>query len=458
MSESLIISVSGLRGIVGESLTASVASDYAGVFGTFLKKTLNKEQEKLSICIGRDTRKSGPALAEAAARGLNQVGIDVIDLGIVTTPGVGIMVKHLGCSGGVIITASHNPVQYNGIKLLMSDSMAPRPDIAERIKHIFLDSRFEFVEPEQFGSVTSSEETDRIHIEKVLSLVEKDKIASKNFNIVLDPVNGAAGRVTKKLLAELGCRVRAINDDPSGEFAHTPEPLAQNLTGLCDVVKSEKADIGFAQDPDGDRLAIVDENGSYIGEEYTLALATKYVLSKTVGTVATNLSTSRLIDDVALCSGGRVIRTPVGEVNVASAMVEHNCIIGGEGNGGVIDLRVVPIRDSLVAICFVLQLMTDTNKTISQLVGEIGRYYMVKHKFTVDKDQLEKILESAKVKFSNAKLNDIDGCRFDFDDGWLHLRPSNTEPVVRLIVEAKDKNSAQKYINVIEQIRSSIKK
>jgi len=456
MSEELIISVSGLRGIVGESITASVASDYANAFGTFLKKSQNKGRGKLSICIGRDTRKSGPMLAEAVARGLNQVGIDVLDLGVVTTPGAGIMVDYLNCDGGVIITASHNPVQYNGIKLLLSDSMAPRPAAAEQIKQIFLDSHFEFVKPDRLGNAAAREKTDSVHIEKVLSTVDRSKIASKNFNVVIDPVNGAGSRVTKRLLAELGCRIRAINDEPSGEFAHTPEPLEENLAGLCDVVKSERADIGFAQDPDADRLAVVDEEGTYIGEEYTLALAAKYVLGKRTGTVAANLSTSRMIDDIAAQSGSKVIRTAVGEVNVASAMIENNCIIGGEGNGGVIDLRVVPIRDSLVAICFVLQLMADTNKTISQLVGEIGGYYMVKHKFAADKDQLEKILEAAKERFSDAKLNDVDGCRFDFDDGWLHLRASNTEPVVRLIVEAKGKNSAQKYIDDIEQVRSSV--
>lgn len=214
--------------------------------------------------------------------------------------------------------------------------------------------------------------------------------------------------------------------------------------------------MGFAQDPDADRLAIFDENGTYIGEEYTLALAGEYVFSKKTGTAAVNLLTSRMIDDIAAKAAGRVIRTPVGEANVAAAMLENNCIIGGEGNGGVIDLRVGPVRDSLVAIALVLQLMAETGKTVSQLVDEIGGYYMSKDKFAADKSQARQILNSAKKTFTNAKLNTNDGCRFDFDDGWLHLRTSNTEPVMRLIVEAKDELTARKYIDAVLNIQKEI--
>jgi len=274
--------------------------------------------------------------------------------------------------------------------------------------------------------------------------------------MVLDSVNGAGGRVTKKLLAEFGCEVVAINDEPTGIFAHEPEPAAANLTGLCEVVKAGNAQIGFAQDPDADRLAIVDENGTYIGEEYTLALAAQHVFSKKSGTAAANLSTSRMIDDVAERTGSAVIRTPVGEANVVNAMLEHNCVIGGEGNGGVIDLRIVPIRDSLVAIALVLQLMTETGKTISQLVEQIGGYCMIKTKFTADKQHTQQLIDAAKKLFSDAKVNTSDGCRIDFDDGWMHIRASNTEPVVRLIVEAKDEAAAQKYIDAVSNLRKQI--
>ncbi|MDH4239639.1 MAG: phosphoglucosamine mutase [Phycisphaerae bacterium] len=456
MAEELIISISGMRGIVGENLTASIAEEYGCAFGTFLKKRLTGKKEKLSVCIGRDSRPSGEMLKTAVTEGLCKAGVDVIDLGLVTTPCAGIMVRELGCSGGMVVTASHNPSQYNGIKLLLGNSMAPPPDTAEQIKQCFFDKHFALADSNDYGRVTSNERTDTVHITKVLAIVDKEAIAARKFNVLLDSVNGAGGRVTKKLLDELGCVVTAINDEPTGVFAHAPEPTAKNLTGLCEAVKTGRAEIGFAQDPDADRLAIVDETGTYIGEEYTLALAAKYIFSTKTGKAATNLSTSRMLDDIAEEAGGQVVRTPVGEANVAKAMLEHNCIIGGEGNGGVIDLRVSPIRDSLVGIALVLQLMAETGKSISELVSEIGGYYMSKDKFTADKSQARQILDLAKEAFADAKLDTADGCRFDFDDGWLHLRVSNTEPVMRVIVEAKDQPTARKYIDAVSNIRKKI--
>ncbi|MFH1719452.1 MAG: phosphoglucosamine mutase [Planctomycetota bacterium] len=459
MAEQLIISVSGMRGIIGENLTAPVAVEYGCAFGMFLKESRFESQntgqkDRLSVCIGRDSRPSGLMLVSAVAEGLCTAGIDVVDLGIVTTPGVGIVLRDLGCAGGVVITASHNPVQYNGIKLLLGSGTAPPPESAERIKQYFLNRNFSPVDSSLRGTLTSSKQTDATHIARVLAIIDKEAIAAKTFKVVLDSVNGAGGRVTKKLLVELGCEIVAINDEPTGVFPHEPEPTAENLTGLCDVVRTEGADIGFAQDPDADRLAIVDEKANYIGEEYTLALAAKYIFSKRSGNAATNLSTSRMIDDIANRAGGRVIRTAVGEANVAAAMVEHDCIIGGEGNGGVIDLRVGPVRDSLVGIALVLQLMAETGKTVSQLAAEIGGYYMSKNKFVADQTQARRILDAARKAFSEARLDTTDGCRFDFDGGWLHLRASNTEPVMRIIVEAKDRQAAQGYIDQVKTIRA----
>jgi len=454
MAEPLKITVSGLRGIVGENLTSAVARDYGSVFGGFLKDTESARQRRLQVCIGRDSRPSGKMLQAAVADGLCAVGIDVIDLGIVTTPGVGIMLKHLGCTGGVVITASHNPQPYNGIKLLLKNGMAPPEAAAEGIKKHFSDKSFTRLDRSQHGRTTSNRRAESIHIDKVLAIVDRDKIAARRFKVVLDSVNGAGGPTTKKLLEKLGCSTTAVNNEPTGIFAHTPEPVAENLTGLCEQVKHARADVGFAQDPDADRLAIVDEAGKYIGEEYTLALAAKYIFSKKSGNAATNLSTSRMIDDIAAEARCRVIRTPVGEANVAAAMLENDCVIGGEGNGGVIDLRVGPIRDSLVAAALVLQLMAETDKTISRLVDEVGGYYMIKDKFTADEVQASNILESAKSRFPEAKLNASDGYRFDFEDGWLHLRLSNTEPVMRVIVEAKNESVARKYIDTVADIRN----
>jgi len=451
MAEQLIISVSGMRGIIGRNLTASVAVEYGVAFGTFLHAT--RTGTRLSVCIGMDSRPSGPMLKSAVTAGLADAGVDVIDLGLVTTPCVGISLRELGCAGGVVITASHNPIRYNGIKLLLDNGIAPSPEVAAKIRQYFFDKNFTHTDSIHCGKVTSDNQADDRHLAKVLRIIDKEKIAARKFKVALDSVNGAGGRVTKMLLAELGCEVSAVNDEPTGLFAHGPEPTAENLQGFCRVVKAKGADVGFAQDPDADRLAIVDENGTYIGEEYSLALAAKYIFSKKTGTAATNLSTSRMIDDIARQAGGQVIRTPVGEANVASAMLDHDCIIGGEGNGGVIDLRVGLIRDSLVGIALVLQLMAETGKTISQLAREIGGYYMSKDKFAAGQDQAPQIFESAKKIFAGANLNATDGCRFDFDDGWLHIRASNTEPVIRVIVEAKDQVAAQKYIDAVMKIR-----
>lgn len=479
MAEKLIISISGMRGIIGENLNAAIAVDYGCAFGIFLKsqckntgkapntpadgncgsvpgislKSRSKNTGKRPVvAIGTDTRSSGRMLSSAVSAGLCSVGVDVIDLSVVATPTVGIVLRHLGCDGGLVITASHNPIEYNGIKLLLSDGIAPGPEEAERIKQIYYDKDFSQVSSTDCGRITTYDDPDSVHLPKVLGCVDAAAIAACGFRVVLDSVNGAGARCGAALLSSLGCEVIPINDAPTGLFAHTPEPTAEHLTELCDKVKSSGADIGFAQDPDADRLAIVDEKGNYIGEEYTLALAARYIFMHRKGTAAANLSTSRMIDDIAAGYGCKVLRTAVGEANVAAAMVENSCIIGGEGNGGVIDLRVGPVRDSLVAMALVLQLCGETGERISQLVSDMESYRMCKEKFTAEKSQAAEIIESVKKLFPAARLNTIDGCRFDFDDGWLHLRTSNTEPVMRLISEFKKGSGSQNYIDAVRQI------
>lgn len=456
MAEELIISISGMRGIIGENLTAAIAAEYGCAFGTFLKRNKQDSATRPVVCLGRDSRPSGQMMATALAGGLTSVGVDVVMVGIVTTPGVGIMTQFLGCAGGVVITASHNPIEYNGIKLLLGNGIAPPKDVAEQIRQCYFDRDFDLAASIDCGKVCHDSRSDQVHIEKTLAIVDKQIIAAKNFKVVLDSVNGAGGRVGKKLLAELGCSVVAINDEANGIFAHTPEPTKENLTGLCEKMRVEKADVGFAQDPDADRLAIVDENGTYIGEEYSLALAAKYIFGKMKGKAAANLSTSRMIDDIAEAAGCQVIRTAVGEANVADAMVANDCVIGGEGNGGVIDLRVSPVRDSCVGMALVLQLMAETGKSISELVEDIGGYYVEKTKFAADATVAGRIIELAKEKFTDAKVNTLDGCRFDFEDGWVHLRTSNTEPVMRLIVETKDRGDAAKYVDAVTKIRQQV--
>jgi phosphomannomutase len=395
-------------------------------------------------------------LSAAVSAGLCASGIDVIDLGIVTTPCVGIMTRHLRCAGGIVITASHNPVEYNGIKLLGSNGVAPPANVAGEIRAAYRERRFSLAPSVENGGISANDETDSIHIGKVLAIVDGKAVRKKRFRVVLDSVNGAGGRITKKLLAALGCRLTAVNDEPTGRFAHAPEPTGANLASFCRVVRRHKADIGFAQDPDADRLAIVDEKGRYIGEEYTLALAAKCIFRHRRGTAATNLSTSRMIDDIAAAAGTRVIRTPVGEANVAEAMIRERCVIGGEGNGGVIDLRVGPVRDSLVGIALVLQLMAETGRPVGELARECGNYAMLKEKFEADAVLAGRLIEAAKKEFAGARVDTSDGCRFDFDDAWVHLRSSNTEPVMRVIAEAPSDAAARAYVDRVLAIRNRL--
>jgi len=456
VSGELIISISGLRGIVGENFDESIAQSYSRAFGTFLLQDVGGKQ-KLTVCMGRDSRTSGPKISRAVMEGLCDVGIDVIDLGIVSTPGVGVMVRELECEGGIIITASHNPAEYNGIKVLLDGGMAPPMEKAQAIKETFLKKKFSVVVSEQRGRINRNDRACEIHIQKVLEIVDAEVIREKKFRVVIDSVHGAGGREGSELLKALGCDGIEMYNEPTGLFPHSPEPTADSLGELCEKVIEHKADIGFAQDTDADRIAVVDETGRYIGEDYTLALAAKFILSKRKGKAATTLSTSRMIQDVVEQAGGELIYTAVGEANVVDAMIKNQCVIGGEGNGGVIDLRVCPIRNSLVGMAFILQLMAESGKTISRLADGIKSYVMKKDKFEADENQANRILLAAKEGFTEARLNTIDGYRFDFEDGWLHLRTSNTEPIMRVIVEAENESKAQYYLDAVLEIRERIK-
>lgn len=455
MAEELIISISGMRGIIGENLSPSIAAEYASAFGSYIKRK-SKSSAKLKVCIGRDSRPSGEMIESAVASGLCAVGVDVVLLGIVTTPCVGIMIRELDCAGGIVITASHNPIAYNGIKLLLDDGIAPPIDIASQIKQSYFDKDFDLTASIDCGHIRTDTTTDSIHIEKVKKICNVTSIQNKKLKVVLDSVNGAGGRIGKDMLEQLGCEVVGMNLEQTGIFAHTPEPTKENLVSLCAKVKEVGADIGFAQDPDADRLAIVDSKGEYIGEEFTLALAAKLVFSRSKGKAAANLSTSRMIDVLAKDCDSEVIRTPVGEANVAGAMVANGCIIGGEGNGGVIDLRVGPVRDSLVAMALVLDLMAEQDKSIDEIVADIPTFIMQKEKFKVDKDKIAVVLEKAKEVFAGATIDTRDGYRFDFDDGWIHLRGSNTEPIMRIIAEGDSYESLEKYMQQAREICAQV--
>ena len=449
--DTLMVGVSGMRGTIGGSLTPQAVSDMAAAFAAWLAAT-RPNKRPLKIVFGRDSRLSGPWVRDIALGTLAAAGVEVIDLDVVTTPGTAMMVKHLSADGGLVATASHNPIQWNGLKCLTADAVAPPIAEAQKIVQLFRDRTAAFAPVTDLIPVRRNTETHALHVKRVLEFVDALGISTRRYKVVLDSVNGAGCVATATLLSKLGCRSVHLNGTPDGRFPHEPEPTEKNLTGLADEVRRQKADIGFAQDPDADRLAIVDETGHYIGEEYSLALCAKWLLSRRPGVAVTNLSTSRMLDDVAAQHNSRVIRTPVGEAHVAAAMLRESAIIGGEGNGGVIDPRIVPGRDSLVGIAYVLQLMAATGRTISQLVSEIPRYEMIKDKFPCPSESAHRAVAALKEHFAAEKLDLQDGIRIDWPDSWLHARASNTEPIMRIIAEAKDRATAQKRVEHIRGI------
>jgi phosphomannomutase len=452
--DALMIGVSGMRGVVGTTLTPAVVSRMGAAFASWLHETQKPANgSRFRVVFGRDSRPSGFWVRDAAASALVASGIELIDLDVVTTPGVAMMVKHLSADAGVIATASHNPIQWNGLKFLNRNSVAPPPADAQRIRQLYDEQRARWASVRDLVPPARNSETHALHVKRVLEHVDVTGISAKRYKVVLDSVNGAGGVATATMLSKLGSQLVHMNATPNGQFPHDPEPTAGNLKSLCDEVKRQKAACGFAQDPDADRLAIIDEQGNYIGEEYSLALCAKWILSKRPGGVAvTNLSTSRMLDDIAAAHDGRVIRTPVGEANVIDTMLRERAVIGGEGNGGVIDPRIVPGRDSLVGIAYVLQLLASTGKTLSQIVAEIPRYEIVKTKFDCRREDANRAVEALKGEFGHEKIDTQDGIRIDWDRAWVHARPSNTEPIMRIIAEAPDRATAEKRIAQVQSV------
>ena len=449
MSE-LIVSVSGVRGIVGESLTPEVAREFGLAFAAMVGPGS-------SVTIARDTRTHGPQIQNGVIDGLMAGGVSVINLGVVSTPGAALMTNRLDVAGGVIITASHNPAEYNGIKFLQPSGPALAAADAERLKAIW--QAKEFARADAPGTLSKNDRTHAEHVEAVCNVTDVDLIRSQKFTVVVDSINGAGCAVTPMLLERLGCKLVHLNGEPTGQFAHKPEPIAQNLTDLGAQIPAAGAQVGFAQDPDADRLVVVDETGAFIGEEYTLALATAFVLSGRTGTIATNMVTSRMVDDIAAAAGCSVVRSPTGEANVVEAMQREGCLFGGEGNGGVIDPRVVPVRDSLVGMAMVLQFMAQTGQSVSELVAAIPRYTMLKDKMTCPADLATKVIGAARARFAgepDARVDESDGLRVDIADGWVSVRASNTEPIIRVTTEAADPARAQALQQELRDLAESI--
>lgn len=450
MASRLMMSVSGVRGVVGETFTPELIVKAGSALAKFAGYG--------RIVIGRDTRPTGETISKALESVLVLSGCDVINLGIVPTPTAGLMIRELKAAGGIVITASHNPVEWNAFKFMNSRGIFLN---SADIKKLFtyMEGDFKYVKWNKTGKVTSDNTSHKVHISKVINAVHRDRIRKKRYKVVLDSVNGAGSEITLKLLSELNCRIIPLYCDMHAGFPRGAEPLPENLKDLSKAVKQYKADIGFAQDPDADRLAIVNENGEPIGEENTLSLVVEHILSRKKGGVVINLSTTKAIEDIAGKYGVKVKRTKVGEINVVDEMLKTRALIGGEGNGGVISPAVHPGRDSLAGIGYILEMMTERGSTISELVCNLPQYVMRKGKVALENpESSSQLIKKISAQFKGERTSNIDGLRIDFTrhaefkGGWVHLRSSNTEPVFRIIAEGRDRKQTDHIYNYFAEM------
>lgn len=430
---SLMVSVSGIRGRVGESLTPEVVARYAAAFGAWAMAQGKGD----AVVLGRDSRVSGPLFHSVAMAALRSVGARVIDIGLTTTPTCQLVVEELHAAGGVMLSASHNPIEWNALKFIGPSGLFLEASEASDMRAL-VEKGIPYASWDKLGSVGDHRGAMAAHIDRVLAIpfVDVEKIRARRFRVALDCVRGAGGAIVPQLLERLGCEVTAINTETDGRFPRAPEPVAENLGELERLVKSSGADVGFAVDPDVDRLALVSDEGRAIGEDYTLALAARVVLRHRRGPVVTNLSTSRVVEDVATAAGVPVIRAPVGEVNVAVRMRDEGAPIGGEGNGGVILSEVHLGRDAPIGVALILQLLVEEGRALSRVVRELPRYVIVKDKLDRPAASLDSVYKALQGAFPGAEADTQDGLRLAWADRWVHVRPSGTEPIVRVIAEA----------------------
>ncbi len=409
------------------------------------------------VVVGRDSRVSGPFINDIVKGCLAASGCEVIDIGIVSTPTVELEIEYHKAAGGIAITASHNPIQWNGLKFMGSDGRFLNPDQAAKVYALADEGAFVLQPWDKLGRVKSDDGANQRHIDAVLNLsyVDVEALRKRRFKVVVDTVNGAGGLIIPQLLEALGCEVITINEEANGRFAHTPEPLPENLTQLSEAVKKHKADVGFAVDPDVDRCAIVDNYGQPIGEEYTLAIAAQLVFSKKMGRMVVNMSTSRASEDIAKYFNCMFVRSKVGEINVAEKMKEIDAIIGGEGNGGVILPELHMGRDAPVAVALTLQALLEHGGTMAELKASLPQYEMAKLKVNIAGMDPDKVLKAMAEKYQDQDPDLLDGVKIDFPDRWVHLRKSNTEPIVRVIAEAP---TAEQARELAERFLEEIKK
>jgi phosphomannomutase len=442
-----IISVSGLRGIVGISLTPEVAVQYVSA--------LAAELPPGPILISRDGRASGPLLAIAISDALARLGRRVLNAGVAATPTTGVLIRHHRAAGGVQISASHNPAEYNGLKLFSAEGRVSPAAAGLRVLDRFRTATT-FPAADTEGTCEILSDTVSHHLSLILPIVDADRIRKRRFRVLLDSNHGAGSLVGRRLLEELGCEVLMLGGNPDGQFAHTPEPTAENLASVLKHVIKAGADIGFCQDPDADRLAIIDERGRYIGEEYTLALCVDHELRRRPGPIVTNCSTSRISEDLAAKYDVPFFRSAVGEANVVDEMIARDAILGGEGNGGVIDPRVGWVRDSFVGMALVLDAMASRQQSMSRLVADLPKYEIVKTKITIEPARIPAALAALQKHFSNAHADTLDGLRLDWPDKWLLVRASNTEPIVRAIAEAPTAADASRLCDEAANVLAAV--
>jgi phosphomannomutase len=441
MASGLIVSVSGIRGIVGDTLTPAATTAFAAALGTWAQGG--------KVVLSRDGRPSGSLLRHAVIAGLLGTGCDVEDIGIAPTPTFGLAVRNLGAAAGVQITASHNPAPWNGLKLFGPEGGVLSAGEGQRIKDTYDKATFRHAAWDNLGNLTDCHHALDWHLRRVLELTDVVKVRSRQLRVFLDANGGAGGPLGRKLLEAFQTKPICHACYADGFFVHDPEPLAENLTAICPMVPANGADIGFVLDPDADRLALIDETGRYIGEELTLALAVLFRLEQQRGPVVINMSTSRLVEDVAAKFGCECHRSAVGEANVVAMMRDVGAVIGGEGNGGVIDPRVGWVRDPFIGMGMVLNLLADRQKKLSEVVAELPSYHIVKQKYSVETARLPELFAAMKKRWPEAKANTRDGLRLDWADRWVHVRPSNTEPVVRVIAEAPQASEAEHLCHAV---------
>ena len=431
----LMIGVSGVRGVVGDNFTPELLVNLGQAFGTWV--------DSGKVVVGRDTRVSGDMVKHAVFYGLLSAGCRIVDVGVCGTPSAAMMIRRLGADGGIVISASHNTIEWNALKFFRADGVYLNQEQGRDLLDIYYGGDARKVGYEHFHAVETDDGALRNHLERVLAIVDVPALRRRRFRVTADCCNGAGSALALEFLARIGCQVTALDCRMDGRFPRNPEPTREHVTAILGAVRESGSDLGFAEDADADRVAFVSEKGDYLGEEYSLCLAARHILARRPGKVVTNLSTTRMIEDVAREFGCEVIRTPVGEVNVAEAMLETGAVIGGEGNGGVIDPRVHFSRDALTGVAILLQAMLESGLTLSGLAAKIPAYHMSKHKVECPKRLAAPILKLLAEEKAN-RVDIRDGVKLDFAEGWVHIRSSNTEPVVRVYAEARTGGTAER--------------